>query len=248
MKKKLMAIVLIVILTLGLTACGGSEVKALNEYLAGKTFVIENWQKTDGARCVWEDLIVFNEDGTADMIEYIGTAVIGETELRQETYTQHFGAYSGVMEDGQLQLCLYLDKKSRGHEWWTMRVRTQGDGSYIIESKNHSGNLEEVPAGTEVPTKDYSYLMNEVNGGANDSSNKTSGSFTNKYGSSSTTCAVSGCSNKIASSGDTNCCTSHSNKCLECRCYIDRDAMYCMSCLKKALYQRTISQGTTLGE
>ncbi len=55
--------------------------------------------------------------------------------------------------------------------------------------------------------------------------------FTNKYGTATTKCVVSGCDNNIASSGDTNCCATHSNRCLNCDCYIDGDAMYCMSCL-----------------
>lgn len=59
--------------------------------------------------------------------------------------------------------------------------------------------------------------------------------FTNKFGTSTTICAHSGCSNYIASSGDTNCCSTHSNKCAECRVYIDEDALWCMSCLTKAL-------------
>ena len=58
--------------------------------------------------------------------------------------------------------------------------------------------------------------------------------FSNKYGSRTTKCAQSGCSNYIASSGDTAYCTSHSNKCLECYCYIDGDAMYCLDCLSDA--------------
>ena len=65
-------------------------------------------------------------------------------------------------------------------------------------------------------------------------SNKTY--FTNKYGTSTTKCAVSGCSRYIASSGDTNCCTTHSNRCGECHCYIDGDAMFCMDCIYDALY------------
>ena len=61
-----------------------------------------------------------------------------------------------------------------------------------------------------------------------------SSSFTNKYGTSTTKCAHIGCANYIASSGDTNCCTYHSRRCLSCSCYIDEDATYCMSCIKKA--------------
>ena len=62
-----------------------------------------------------------------------------------------------------------------------------------------------------------------------------SSSFTNKFGSETTKCAHSGCQNYIASSGDTNCCVKHSNKCLNCKKYIDEDAMYCMDCIKNSL-------------
>ena len=58
--------------------------------------------------------------------------------------------------------------------------------------------------------------------------------FSNDYGSITTKCAKSGCSNYIASSGDSAYCTAHSNNCLECSCYIDGDAMYCMDCLTEA--------------
>lgn len=66
------------------------------------------------------------------------------------------------------------------------------------------------------------------------SDNKSS-SFTNAYGTPTTKCAHPGCTNYIASSGDTNCCTVHSNKCIECHKYIDEDALYCISCITKAV-------------
>ncbi len=59
--------------------------------------------------------------------------------------------------------------------------------------------------------------------------------FTNKYGTPTTTCAHANCAAYIANSGDTNCCPWHSNRCGNCRCYIDEDAMYCMDCIKSAL-------------
>lgn len=74
---------------------------------------------------------------------------------------------------------------------------------------------------------DYDYDDDYSSGGSYSS-------FSNDYGSSTTTCAKSGCYNKIASSGDTAYCTSHSNKCLECYCYIDGDALYCLDCLSDA--------------
>ena len=65
------------------------------------------------------------------------------------------------------------------------------------------------------------------------------GSFSNAYGSPTTKCAHPGCNNPVASSGDTNCCTVHSNRCADCGKYIDEDAMYCMDCLYKASGQST---------
>lgn len=65
--------------------------------------------------------------------------------------------------------------------------------------------------------------------------------FTNKYGTRTTLCAHTGCNNYIAPSGDTNCCTTHSHRCIDCNCYIDEDAMFCISCLEKAAKQATAS-------
>ncbi len=73
----------------------------------------------------------------------------------------------------------------------------------------------------------------------NSYSSSKSSSFTNKFGTSTTKCAHSGCNNYIAPSGNTNCCTTHSNRCLDCNCYIDEDAMYCIDCLVKAYEQAT---------
>ena len=64
-------------------------------------------------------------------------------------------------------------------------------------------------------------------------------SFTNKYGTSTTKCAHPGCDNYIASSGDTNCCTVHSNRCLNCRKYIDEDATCCIDCLTEGLSSKS---------
>lgn len=58
---------------------------------------------------------------------------------------------------------------------------------------------------------------------------------TNKYGTPKTICAYSSCTSYIASSGDTQFCTKHSNKCLECGAYIDDDAAWCIACIEKEL-------------
>jgi hypothetical protein len=54
-------------------------------------------------------------------------------------------------------------------------------------------------------------------------------------GSSGRTCAQPGCSRSAVSSGDSVYCSSHSNRCGNCGCYIDADAMFCMDCLRDAL-------------
>ncbi len=82
-------------------------------------------------------------------------------------------------------------------------------------------------------SKSSSYSSSYSSYDSYESSKKTS--FTNKYGTSTTKCAHSGCNNYIASSGDTNCCTIHSKKCYNCNCYIDEDAWCCLDCIKKAL-------------
>lgn len=67
------------------------------------------------------------------------------------------------------------------------------------------------------------------------------GTSGNKYGDSNTKCVVSGCTNTIATTGDTNCCVVHSNECLECKKFIDGDAMYCMDCLNGAITGKSSS-------
>lgn len=59
--------------------------------------------------------------------------------------------------------------------------------------------------------------------------------FTNAFGTPTTRCAQLGCSNYICSSGDTAYCPYHSNKCHECKKYIDGDAWLCMDCIERIL-------------
>lgn len=59
--------------------------------------------------------------------------------------------------------------------------------------------------------------------------------FTNEYGTPSTLCSHEGCNRYIATSGNTKCCTAHSQSCINCGCYIDEDAIYCMQCLSESI-------------
>ena len=104
----------------------------------------------------------------------------------------------------------------------------ESGASATNSSYNPTGSTSSAPS---TSTSSSSYKPSST-------TSSTSTTFTNKYGTPTTKCAHAGCNNYIASSGDTNCCTLHSNKCLECNCYIDEDALYCISCLAKALGQR----------
>ncbi len=94
-------------------------------------------------------------------------------------------------------------------------------------------------------------LIKENNSVSSDSQQQTSGNssarFTNAYGTPTTVCAHPGCNNYIASSGDTNCCTTHSSRCLNCRKYIDEDASFCMSCISKSINSPSNSNSNKSG-
>ena len=102
----------------------------------------------------------------------------------------------------------------------------RADTLTMITDAENSAYVNRTPEPTQTPS--------EPNDAHATSTASTQASFTNKYGTSTTKCAHHGCNNYIASSGDTNCCTIHSRKCLECGKYIDEDATYCMDCIKKA--------------
>lgn len=108
-------------------------------------------------------------------------------------------------------------------------------GLSSCSSNNNPGNkipLTNAPTATECPEEQPATKPTAPS--SKSGSSASTGSFTNAYGSATTKCAHPGCNNLIASSGDTNCCTVHSKKCLECGKYIDEDATYCISCLEKA--------------
>lgn len=107
-----------------------------------------------------------------------------------------------------------------GHKVATYSYKSVSGGTWKL--------CEDCYDGMTNPT--YTYSKGYSYGGGY--SNNT---FTNKFGTPTTKCAHSGCNNYIASSGNTNCCTVHSNKCAECRCYTDEDALFCLDCLENAL-------------
>lgn len=127
-----------------------------------------------------------------------------------------FDACYGLRSDGKLLITLRYEwfREEEVKNWWkniklpTVFAFRDLDPDITVDLEAEKG-----PAATNTP----------------------SASFTNEYGTPTTLCAHTGCTSYIASSGDTNCCVRHSNRCGNCRCYIDEDAMYCMKCLEDAL-------------
>lgn len=104
----------------------------------------------------------------------------------------------------------------------------------VEEQNKRIKDLESKPTNAPVQTP-KSTSSTTKNAGSSYKSSTSNVVFTNKYGTATTICAHPGCNNYIAPSGDTNCCTVHSNKCLQCGKYIDGDAMYCIDCLVVAM-------------
>lgn len=103
------------------------------------------------------------------------------------------------------------------------------DSSQIEALEREVSGLEQKLAEAEKE----STASNEINVPTSSSKSTELTIFTNKFGTPTTECAHSGCKKYIASTGDTNCCVSHSQKCADCGKYIDEDAFMCMDCILK---------------
>lgn len=114
------------------------------------------------------------------------------------------------------------------------KTYTQSEVDQMLEEAKQSQDATDTKAETAEPTKAATPKPTK----APTTKPKSDVVFTNKFGTPTTICAHSGCNNYIAPSGDTNCCTIHSKRCLECHKYIDEDALYCIDCLVVALDQQ----------
>ena len=161
-------------------------------------------------------------DTCVDTIEYAGRAE--NTAAVVYSYTLPGGQQSANEEYYKFQQIL--------SEVCGFRCENRNDMLYI-----HAGDqlIALTMAGND-PELGYFVQLSFPSGGLSSSvtvsPQKDSESFTNKFGTPDTVCVHRGCSSYIASSGDTNCCVEHSNECMNCGCYIDGDAMYCMGCLE----------------
>ena len=129
-------------------------------------------------------------------------------------------------------------------EWSGIRSIVNGYSAVIGLSANQGFAMTETEGWEEARYKDEPVAIparlafldfdDRITVDVNAEKNLSTGGFYNKFGTPTTHCAHLGCNNYIAKYGDTNCCTLHSAKCLNCSTYIDEDAVYCMECIEKA--------------
>lgn len=178
------------------------------------------------------------------------------------SYSNHFittGTYARYDGDGQYDYFLLKSKSVKefdSDKGDYVETQLTESTTYIVvmldedtleyaEFDALSGRIKDNDSGGDIPRifskagESISIDQDSKSDSAQDSKSSTKDSFTNEYGSATTKCAHSGCNNYIASSGDTNCCTVHSNKCANCGKYIDEDAMYCMDCLSSSIKSQT---------
>ena len=139
-----------------------------------------------------------------------------------------FGLMNTISTSHEMQLMLVDHIRELDNPLTFARFTVYSNGRHLISLEKES-NLVFLKCGTK-------YLYSAE--GIEEHGYKltfSGSSFTNKFGTANTVCVVDGCSSKIATSGDTNCCPKHSNKCGNCGCYTDGDAIFCMSCLEEAL-------------
>ena len=169
---------------------------------------------------------------------YVEDSFRGSTLLKEEPFTiKEEPAYHFVFSGNSMGIGATNDAyllMANQHDLLTV-MHVRADGSQKDFSEEYLDIIQNIEtAGIHDDPSNPSKEDSSIDS-ANSSKNRSnSASFTNKYGTPTTKCAHPGCNNYIAPSGDTNCCTSHSNRCADCGKYIDEDAMYCIDCLTKA--------------
>ena len=216
------------------TSIGKTEMKANNDYNCFTLFkqygeLLTKHPPTNAKKTITisdiktqlqNDHVAFRE-GTSNF----SPAII--IQLDNESLVLSFDTYWG------LTMVDYSNKQFELTASYTSKLSYQYKDLKTGKFQKYS-TIEELYTQAEIKTKSNNEKENVQSPATKTSTSQTKEVFTNLYGTPTTICAHFGCTNFIASSGDTNCCTLHSKRCLVCRCYIDEDATYCLKCLKSA--------------
>jgi len=167
-------------------------------------------------------IIGLKSDGT---VVATGYADQGQCDVSDWTdivaITADYNRTIGLKKDGSIVYTGNASEYIKEQDWTDILI------------SDSQGRQEEIKKIVAEYKNDPTYSVSQDDDNQEKGLGKTD-SFTNAYGTPTTKCAHPGCNNTIAPSGDTNCCTVHSNRCADCGKYIDEDAMYCMDCLRNA--------------
>lgn len=223
--KKLFTALIALLLTISLCACsagydGDAMIAQVQDYINGQAFVATI--SSNITHSTSHQAYYFAEDGTVTRRELLET----RDEVKSDETDFSNCTFTAVSAE---EVTIEISYEIPGDEY-SVTIRD------YLKVKFIEGQIDSI----WVNYSDSYYLATEYTdpylaGYPKPESNNSDDGFTNRYGQPDTVCAHSGCNNNIASSGDTNCCTTHSNRCGECGCYIDEDAMFCMDCLESAL-------------
>lgn len=158
----------------------------------------------------------YNEKGSCEFIKIEGTLVCDKPHVLENSYSNW-------------AVCELSDNKLKS-EWVTKTyqydqvVEEHLSKQFLFFEDGNIIKIVQYDDGKETKTTYYK-TSSEVISKSSDGYSAYSGKK----------CAKSGCDSNAVTTGDSIYCAKHSNRCLNCSCYIDGDAMYCMSCIKKAL-------------
>ena len=219
-----------------------------------EAFLTENWQAYSAYTTAAEAIIAkYNDNGYEKDMDYIKLQIQYEDLL--EGVAKHLQKVSDIEAE--------LAKAAQKYEDDLAKIQSEYESTLNnIKATRDRGKITEVATKLASDMKaDEQYVLPEakneeitfclqIEGEVTSEWVEATKAYTAKLESASSTyvkqstgggssggkiCAKSGCTKKAVTSGDSIYCATHSNRCGSCGCYIDGDAMYCMSCIRSAL-------------
>ncbi|MBT9774928.1 hypothetical protein GPL15_00195 [Clostridium sp. MCC353] len=264
-KKRIFALIIMMLLSVfSFTACASEgdknaaqlvsqQIEQIGNLTLDKANTIYDVQKAYANLTETQKKLVKNYEVLNDYITELEEIIIEEEIKNDPTNSIKREEMIGIwQEDDSSDVhrgYFYFSKEDYIYYIASKSQATQTDftGDYILAT---SFSLEEYNRETKMKdgsffcipiNRDINFAVSKVAGGEMtlDVSDSTCGGTYHKTGEKidilPKQCLHSDCSKLAVTTGDSRYCDVHSNKCGECSCYIDEDAMFCLNCIVKAL-------------
>lgn len=260
MKKRNM--ILVIAMMFALTGCASEEDKAIAESVMTQiesidTVTIDDAEDIYNIQTAYQELtdkqkkLVKNYPVLNDSIVQLEELILDEEIKKDPTNTitkdEMVGIWKADTADTHRGYFYFTDK---GHLYYMASKTAVNQSSftseYIIATSFELGEYNRTTREKDgnfycVPTKkDYSFSVTKDENGKlvmTVVGSTVGGTYTKtgeKVNTEPQKCLHEGCTNMAATTGDSFYCETHSNRCLECDCYIDEDAMFCLNCIVEA--------------